>query len=230
MRGASQAGVRGDMVALVDWIVGQVEAALERHGLVENTLIIFTSDNGARPADMDGNTYGHKSCGDWRGYKADIWDGGHREPFVARWPGRIPAGRQSDVLACLGDLFATVAEILGEPLPAGAAEDSFSLLPHLTGAAPTGPVRPDAVHHSGNGLFSFRRGPWKLILGLGSGGFSLPVDEVPAPGGPLGQLYNLADDPQEQHNLWLERPALVAELTHVLERQRYLGHSRPGGN
>ncbi|MBC7235832.1 MAG: arylsulfatase [Chloroflexi bacterium] len=228
IRGASQAGPRGDMVALVDWMVGQVEGALARHGLVENTLILVTSDNGARPADIDGETYGHKSCGDLRGYKADIWDGGHREPLVARWPGHIAPGSESDALVCLGDLLATVAEIVEHPLPPDAAQDSFSMLPHLTGKAPRGPIRPDVVHHSGNGLFSLRRGEWKCIMGLGSGGFSEPRDMEPEPGGPRGQLYQMADDPGEQTNLWLERPDVVAELSAILERYRYLGFSRPG--
>ncbi len=228
MRGASQAGDRGDMVAMVDWMVGQVEEALARHGLTENTLVMVTSDNGARPGDVNGETYGHKSCGDLRGFKADVWDGGHREPFVARWPGHIAPGSESDALVSLGDLAATVAEIVGHPLPPDAAPDSFSMLPHLTGQTPSGPVREDVVHHSGNGLFALRRGDWKCIMGLGSGGFSEPQDAEPLPGGPRGQLYHMNADLQEETNLWLERPDVVAELAATLERYRYLGASRPG--
>ncbi|MFH1086884.1 MAG: arylsulfatase [Chloroflexota bacterium] len=228
MRGQSQAGPRGDMVAMVDWMVGEVERALQRHGLVQNTLIIVTSDNGARLADMDGNDYGHKSNGELRGQKADIWDGGHREPLIARWPGHIQPGSTSDQLACLADLLATVAEIVGEDLPADAAQDSFSLLPALTGRAPVSPVRPDLIHHSGDGLFSLRRGPWKLIVGLGSGGFTEPVHAEPQPGGPRGQLYHMGADQREAENVWLQRPEVVGELLALLERYQAQGYSRPG--
>ncbi|MBN1642165.1 MAG: arylsulfatase, partial [Anaerolineae bacterium] len=122
--GASEAGPRGDMVALVDWMVGQIDAALARHGLVDDTLVIVTSDNGARLTNYDGRDYGHKSNGELRGQKADIWDGGHREPFVARWPQRIAPATTSDQLVCLSDLLATCAEIVDFPLPADSAQDS----------------------------------------------------------------------------------------------------------
>jgi arylsulfatase A len=228
MRGASQAGLRGDMVCLVDWMVGQIDTALARHGLVDNTLIMVTSDNGARLTDFYGNDWGHKSCGDLRGQKADIWDGGHREPFVARWPGHIVPGSESDGLVCLGDLLATCAQVVGYELPADAAQDSFSMLPILTGSQPQGPVREDLIHHSGEGMFSLRRGDWKLIVGLGSGGFSEPKSEEPQPGGPQGQLYNLGTDLQEAGNLWLAHPDVVAEMRALLERYQAQGYTRPG--
>ena len=213
-RGASQAGLRGDMVVVVDHVVGQVLGTLDRLGLADDTLVIFTSDNGARPCDVDGETHGHKSCGDWRGFKADIWDGGHREPFIARWPGRIRPGSVCGQTACLTDLMATVADILGAGLPDGAAPDSVSLLPLLLGGAE--PVRDAIVHHSVDGMFSVRQGPWKLILGLGSGGFSQPRREDPVPNGPEGQLYHMVDDPAETANLWLDRPDIVERLTALL--------------
>lgn len=228
IRGASQAGKRGDMVALVDWIVGQIDAALLRHGIVDDTLLIITSDNGARALDFDGVDYGHKSNGNLRGQKADIWDGGHREPFVARWPGLIPASSECGELACLADLFATCAEVVGYDLPADVAQDSYSLLPALLGRGRSAPIREALVHHSGDGLFSIRQGPWKLVMGLGSGGFSEPVHLEPEPGGPLGQLYHLDEDLVESRNLWSERPDLVARLSGLLERYREQGFSRPG--
>jgi arylsulfatase A-like enzyme len=228
IRGASQAGQRGDMVALVDWMVGQVDEALQRHGIADDTLIIVTSDNGARLLDFDGVDYGHRPNGNLRGQKADIWDGGHREPFIARWPGRIPAGSASDELACLADLMATCADIVGYELPASAAPDSYSLLPALLGQQRDAPLREALVHHSGDGLFSIRRGPWKLIVGLGSGGFSEPVHAEPQPGGPMGQLYHLDDDLVESENLWLQRPDVVGELTALLTRYQQQGYSRPG--
>jgi arylsulfatase A-like enzyme len=227
-RDSSEAGERGDMVTLVDWIVGQIDLALRRHNLVENTLIVVTSDNGARLANYDGRDYGHKSNGELRGQKADIWDGGHREPMVARWPGHIAPGTTRDQLVCLSDLIATCAEIVGYELPASAAQDSYSFLHALLGLRTPAPVRPAVVHHSGDGMFSLRRDRWKLILGLGSGGFSEPKRAEPGPGDPPGQLYDMQSDLQETENQWAERPEIVAELSALLDRYRSDGHSRPG--
>ena len=226
-KGRGQAGPRGDMVCVVDWLVGEVMNTLDRLGVGDNTLLIVTSDNGARPADVDGNTYGHKSCGDWRGFKADIWDGGHREPFIARWPARIKPGTACDETICLADLMTTAAAIVGAELPDDAGEDSYNVLPALLGEKLDAPIREAVVHHSCFGMFSIRQGAWKLILGLGSGGFSQPNQVEPEPAGPQGQLYNLDDDPSETHNLWLERPEIVARLTALLEKYQADGRSRP---
>ena len=228
IQGASEAGERGDMVALVDWMVGQIDDALARHDLQERTLVIVTSDNGARLANYDGRDYGHKSNGDLRGQKADIWDGGHCEPFIARWPGRIAPGTDTDQLTCLSDLVATCADILGVDLPADAGQDSYSFLPALTGAPASGPARDALVHHSGDGMFSLRKGRWKLIRGLGSGGFSEPKHVEPVPGGPQGQLYDMKGDWQEMDNAWLEHPMVVEELSHLLDEVQSQGFSRPG--
>ena len=226
MAGASDAGPRGDMVALVDWVVGQVLDTLDRLGIADETMVIFTSDNGARPADVDGDTHGHKSCGDWRGYKADIWDGGHREPFVVRWPGRVAAGATCDRLICLSDFMATAAEIVGADLPDDAAEDSFSLVPLLEGAGEGEPVRDTVIHHSAGGVFAVRDRRWKLILGTGSGGFTDPKGYPVVPGEGGGQLYDLEGDPAETRNLWDDRPDVVAELTAVLVRAQESGRTR----
>lgn len=238
-RGQSQAGSRGDMVWLVDWMVGKVLDALDRTGLAEDTLILVTSDNGALPGDINRNcakdatdaeerynTYGHKSCGDWRGYKAHIWEGGHREPLVARWPGRVAPGSQSDQLICLTDLMATCAAILGTALPEDAAQDSFNMLDALSGQAAE-PIRDTMIHHSCFGVFSIRKGPWKLIVEtLTSGGWPPPYGAGPEPGSP-GQLYNIEDDPAEQHNLWNDRPDVVAALTALLDQQKAAGRTAP---
>ncbi len=216
--GRSSAGLRGDMVTVVDWMVGEVDAALERCGRRENTLLIVTSDNGARLTCFDGNDYGHRSCGDLRGQKADIWDGGHREPFIARWPARIAPGGVCDEPICLSDLMATCASIVGDPLPSDAGEDSCDILPALCGEPLDAPIREAIVHHSGNGMFSLRQGRWKLIRGLGSGGFSEPRGAEPGPGDPVGQLYDMADDPAEGRNLYAERPEIVERLTAILDR------------
>ncbi len=227
-RGKSDAGPRGDLVWLVDWMVGRVMTALEETGQTENTLIIASSDNGALPGDrirgqqgMAGyNTYGHKSCGDWRGYKAHIWEGGHREPFIARWPGRIEAGSSCGHLACLTDFISACADIVDQPLPDGAAEDSESLLPALLHGDAADPIRSDLIHHSSNGVFSIREGEWKLIVGTeGSGGWPPPSGGGPQEGTP-GQLYHIENDPQESENLWAERPEMVARLARLLETRQ----------
>jgi arylsulfatase A-like enzyme len=236
-RGQSEAGPRGDQVWLVDWMVGQVLDALERTGQAENTLVMVTSDNGALPGDrVRGNgrdvyrTYEHKSCGDWRGYKAHIWEGGHREPLVCRWPGAIPAHTSSGELVCLVDLTATCAAIVGQELPQDCAEDSYNLLPALldpSAASAAAPIRPSLIHHSGTGVFSVRQGDHKLILDtLGSGGWPPPRGGPPEPGTP-GQLYDLGNDPGETDNLWEAQPELAAEMAALVAEQREAGRSRP---
>jgi arylsulfatase A-like enzyme len=215
IKNSSDAGLRGDMIALFDWLVGQVDETLQRLGLAKNTLLIITSDNGAQLTDFYGNSWGHKPNGVLRGQKADIWDGGHREPFVVRWPDVVAPGSHSDQLICLGDLLATCAGITHVELPEGAGPDSQSILPVLYGEE--GPVRETLVHHSADGMFSIRQGQWKLIEGLGSGGFSEPARVKPDHDGPTGQLYNIAQDIVEQNNLWQDKPQIVAEMRALLE-------------
>ncbi len=227
VRGASQAGPRGDMVALFDWVVGQVVNALDRAGVAEHTFVFVTSDNGAMPADVDGNTYGHKSCGEWRGFKGDIWEGGHRVPLIASWPGRVPPGSVCDQTVCLSDLMATAATAAGADLPGDAAPDSCDILPLLLGADLEGPLRGETVHHSWDGYFALRQGPWKAIWGQGSGGFIGRRKVVPAADDPAGQLYNLQRDPTETTDLWEERAAMVDALGAKLEHCKAQERSRP---
>jgi arylsulfatase A-like enzyme len=208
--GRSQAGPRGDMVAVVDDAVASVLALLDELGLAEETLLVATSDNGARLADVDGDTHGHRANGHFRGQKADIYEGGHREPFVARWPGCIPAGSVTGELLGLVDLPATLAAAAGITLPAGAAGDSVDQLALLTAAGPSG--RASLVQHSGRGVFSLRRGPHKLVLGKGSGGFSEPVGRPCDARQHVGQLYDVAVDPGETTDCWDERPEVVRAL------------------
>ncbi|MBC8469392.1 MAG: sulfatase-like hydrolase/transferase [Planctomycetes bacterium] len=234
VKGKSKAGGYGDFVVEVDWTVGQVVKALQRNGLTGNTLIFLTSDNGSpgrtkikRDPYSIIEIYGHYPNGDLRGIKADAWDGGHREPFIARWPGRIPAGTTNDEIICLTDLMATCAAIVGAKLPENAAEDSFNILPALSGHKLNKPIREAIVHHSSIGIFSIRQGKWKLILGLGSGGFTKPQRVEPEPGGPAGQLYNLEDDLAESNNLWSKHPEIVERLTKLLEKYKEQGRTRP---
>jgi arylsulfatase A-like enzyme len=226
MQGKSQAGPRGDMVMVVDWVVGQILETIDRLNLAEDTLLVVTSDNGARPGDVNGNTFGHKSCGDLRGYKADIWDGGHREPLVARWPKVIKPGTISDETICLADMMATIAAITDVELPSNTAEDSFNFLPVLMAESSQQPVREAIVHHSVDGMFSIHQGKWKLILGRGSGGFSEPARIIPGPGEPRGQLYDMETDTAETTNLWDKHPDIVTQLTELLVSYREQGSSR----
>ncbi len=226
MRGKSKGGLREDMVQLVDWVVGRVLDGLERNRILENTLLVLTSDNGARLTNYDGKDYRHKPNGDLRGGKGDIYDGGHREPFVAMWPEVIPAETTSKELLGLSDLFATCAEIVEEELPHDAAEDSRSFFPILRGERPDAPIHDALVHHALDGMFAVRRGPWKLVMGLGSGGFSEPQRYDRQPNGPVGQLYNILDDSRENMNLWNARPDIAGELSKILQRYQESGRSR----
>lgn len=224
--GKSKAGTYGDFVVQVDDTLGRILKAVDQAGIAENTLLIFTSDNGADWKEQDKQRFAHRANANWRGEKADVWEGGHRIPFLARWPSKIQPGTVSAQLGCLTDLMATVAGILEYQLPRNAGEDSYNLLPAYLGQAQS-PIREAVVHHSNDGVFCIRQGSWKLVFGLGSGGFSEPKHEEPKPGGPQGQLYNLESDPGERDNLWLKRPELVKRLTALLDQYKTRGHSRP---
>lgn len=227
LKGKSNAGLREDMVLMVDHLVGRISAALNRNGLTEDTLFIVTSDNGARLVNYDGKDYGHKSNGDLRGGKGDIYDGGHREPLVAMWPKVIAPGTVSDELLSLADLLATCGELVNYDLPADAGEDSFSFFPILRGEKPKEPIHEAVIHHSVDGMFAVRMGPWKMILGTGSGGFSEPRRYEPQNGEPPGQLYNIEDDTRETRNLWNDRPDIVDRFRTILTRYQNDGRSRP---
>ncbi len=228
VKGKSSVGLRGDMILELDWTVGQITQALEQHGLKDDTLVIFTSDNGPDSREIDELAeYGHNNTANLRGIKADIWDGGHRVPYIAAWPGRIPPGTVSDEIIELTDLMATCASIGEIDLPDEAAPDSYDILPALLGESSPAPIREAAIHHSVDGMFSIRQGKWKLVEGLGSGGFSVPRRIEPTPGGPQGQLYNLEDDLYETNNLYQDYPEIVRDLSLLLERYVEQGHSRP---
>ena len=216
-----------DLVIETDAVFGQVLDSLERHGVADNTLVIFTSDNGCAPyvgaAQMEAQ--GHYPSAGFRGYKSDAWDGGHRVPFIARWPGVIEPGSESGHLVCLTDLLATCADFLDEPLPAAAGEDSVSMLPLFRGGAP---IRDHLVHHSITGKFAIRAGRYKLVLAPGSGGWTLNDADAVRAGLPLVQLYDLERDPAERRNLHAEHPAVVRELVARLKRLVAAGRSTPG--
>ena len=227
--GKSKAGIYGDFVVQVDDSIGQVLQALERSGHAGNTLVIITSDNGAHWTPDDKRKFAHRANAQWRGMKADIWDAGHRIPFMVRWPGKVKPGSISNETICLTDFMATAAAVTGVKLPANAGEDSFDISPVLLGKSNGKPIREAIVHHSSLGVFSIRQGPWKLILGLGSGGFSDPKTIEAKAGEATGQLYNLAKDPHESTNLYLQEPDVVKRLAGLLERYKKQGRSRPAG-
>ncbi|NND96559.1 MAG: arylsulfatase [Pirellulaceae bacterium] len=233
--GTSRAGHYGDFVVETDAFVGAILEVLDRTDQANNTLVIFTSDNGGlyhywEPVEADDvrfykvrgrgayvQQFGHQGNAHLRGTKADIWEGGHRVPFLVRWPGKTPAGTTSNELIELTDLMATCAAIVDDDLPDGVASDSRNAMPAFLDAQPNQVVRDFAVHHSLWGVFAIRRGPWKMIPHRGSGGFTFPRDiDVAKVGGPAGQLYHLQDDPAETKNVWDDHPEVVAELQRLL--------------
>ena len=223
-RGQSGAGYYGDFAMHVDAEVGQMLDTMDRLGMTENTLVIFTSDNGAHWPTNDIEAYGHEANLHYRGQKADIWEGGHRVPFIARWPGHIPEGGQNASLLSLTDLLATSAAVVGEALSEGAGEDSYNMLPALLSEQDTG-IRESIINHSLRGMFAMRLGDWKYIEGLGSGGFTRPQEREPEEGESPGQLFNLAADSSETENVYKDHPEIVAQLQELLDRQRDQGYS-----
>jgi arylsulfatase A len=225
----SGAGMYGDFTMMVDAEIGRVLAALDRSGLAEDTLVVFASDNGPVWYEEDMQRFGHASAGGLRGMKSDLWEGGHRVPFIVRWPGRVKAGTVSDQTICFTDLLATLAEVCGVKLPGGAGPDSFSFLPVLEGLQPDDrPIRAPIVIQAGSvaSMMMIRSGDWKLINGLGSGGFSRPNVIKPAPGEPAVQLYNLRADPAETRNLAAQHPDKVDEMIRLLESIRQAKQTR----
>lgn len=228
-QGKSPLGKYGDFVMETDAVLGAISSALEKHGMTANTLVIFTSDNGCSKAAgiPDLARKGHAVSAHLRGSKADIWDGGHRVPFIARWPGRIEPGSTSSQLICLTDLFATVAQITSAPLPKSSAEDSVSFLPALLGK-PIESTRAGVVHHSFSGHFAYRQGKWKLVLARGSGGWSSPKENQVGRAALPGQLYDMQLDPGEKFNLFNSQPRIVKRLLAQLESDVRRGRSTDG--
>lgn len=236
-QGKTQAGPHGDFIHQLDWIVGELLATLEKLGVADNTIVIFTSDNGPEVTSVIHTRadHGHDGARPWRGMKRDSWEGGHRVPFLVRWPGNVKASTTSAQLTSLTDVMATVAAIIGAKLPDNAAEDSFNMLPAWLKEQQS-PIRPYLLQQAfaGHRTLSIRRGEWKYLDHSGSGGnrydnnpglkpFHLPDTTPDAP----GQLYNLATDPGETTNLYEARPEVVAELKAILEQSKMSGRSCP---
>lgn len=221
----SKAGLYGNYVEETDYMIGKVLDALKKNGLESNTLVIVTSDNGSdwKPADIEKTN--HHANYIFKGRKADIYEAGHRVPFIASWPQKIKKASLSNELMCTTDLFATVADIIDQSLPINAAEDSESMLSAFTGIQKA-PIREAIVHHSLAGIFAIRKGEWKLSTELGSGGFTEPRKLEAKSGEAAMTLYNMAEDIEEKHNLYFGKPEIVKELSALLDKYIAEGHSR----
>ena len=242
--GKSKAGPYGDLVHQVDFSLGEIMNALERNGILKNTIVIFTSDNGSPARAGDPHVHGpdfhppgsviskfeHNPNDPWRGMKADIWEGGHRVPMIISWPNSIRQNTSNELISSI-DIMASIATIIGYDLPIQTAEDSWDfselLLGKDKGDTGTTDIREALVHHSSTGKFAIRKGNWKMIPQLGSGGWSKPVVEDASESEADGQLYNLAVDPEETNNLWTEEPEIVQELTLLLEKYRSAQRTAP---
>jgi arylsulfatase A len=229
-QGKSGLNFYADYVMESDACVGAVLDALEKNGLAENTLVVFTSDNGCSPeADIPYLlSHGHDPSAGRRGYKADIFDGGHRIPLIVRWPGRVAAGSRNQEFVCLGDFMATCADLLAAKLPDNTAEDSISFLPLLLGRPGPAP-RETLVESSINGSFGIRQGQWKLAFCADSGGWSSPrPGRDKTDGLPRFQLFDVVADPKEQTNVLDQHPEIVRRLGHLMRDYILTGRSTPG--
>ena len=231
--GQSKGGLYCDWITELDRSVGRILDTLDKMGVADNTLVLFSADNGGvkelkREDLWSTKAYnaGLKTNGDLRGGKHHVWEGGFKVPFLVRWPGHAKAGSVCKEMISLADIMATTAAVVGETLPAAseAAEDSRNILPAILGD-PTKPMREDMIVHSADGVFAIRKGPWKWIEGE-------PVDEIKPAARKAhadefhAQLYNLKDDPAETKDVSAEHPEVVKELTALLNRYRDGGYSR----
>ena len=214
----SPIGDYGDFVIQVDDVVGKVVATLKKMGEWENTILIFSSDNGAYWPEEEIELQHHNSNEGRRGQKGDVWDGGHRIPLVISWPGKIKRPSSYDGLTSLTDLYATFKAFLDQKMGPDEGEDSQSFLPLLHGEA-LKMHRKSMIHQSSGGLFAYREGDWKYIDGLGSGGFTKPSRIESEEGGPAGQLYNMADDPLESENLFMKEEERVQLMKNKLKKE-----------
>lgn len=221
--GKAKAGPYGDFVHQVDWTLGQIMKTLVKKGIAENTIVIFTSDNGSATRAGDPyvhgeeygkrqavvKLYGHNPSYIYRGFKWSIYEGGHRVPFIVRWPGKVKKGSSSDQIICTTDLIATIASITGFELPENSAEDSYSIVTLLTGES-NKVIRETVINHSSGGMFSVRKGKWKLI----------EKDK-----GSDYELFDLDSDPGEKNNVSQQHPEVVQNMSDLLNKNRDDGRS-----
>ncbi|MFP6613010.1 MAG: sulfatase-like hydrolase/transferase [Pirellulales bacterium] len=234
-KGKTKSGPHGDFIFELDYVVGELLATLKQLGVADDTLVIFSSDNGPEVTTtihMRAD-HGHDGARPWRGMKRDNWEGGHRVPMIARWPGRIKSGSTTDQTVCLTDIMATCAAVAGADLQNDAAEDSYNVLPVLLGEKAAQPARKYTLHQTISLALAIRRGEWKYLDHKGSGGnsysrgrlkqFAIADAAADAP----GQLYNLKSDPGERTNLYFEHAEIVRELKTKLNEFKSSGRSAP---
>ncbi|MEW4486495.1 sulfatase-like hydrolase/transferase [Thalassoglobus sp. JC818] len=228
-QGSSGTGLYGDWIHELDMSIGRILDTIEQMNATEETLVIFTSDNGGvlvtegdRP-EAEAYRAGLNCNGDWRGRKHSIYEGGFRVPFLVRWPGHVQAGSICNETVSLVDMYATFSAIIGQPIPANeaVAEDSFNVLPAILGTPHTEPLRPSMIVHSPNGNFAIRSGQWKYVEGQPSP----TLKRVPRKDELHAQLYNLQDDPSEKNNVIDEHPKIAKQLAEHLNQQRTDGRS-----
>jgi len=234
-KGKSGSGPHGDFLFEMDHVVGELTATLESLGVADNTIVIFTSDNGPEVLTtvQMRQDHDHDPARPWRGMKRDNWEGGHRVPLIVRWPGHVPAGSTTSQITSLTDLMATCAAVVRTELPHDAAEDSFNMLPVLLGTQKDQAVRPLLLQQTISLAMAIRQGRWKLLDHTGSGGnnykrqprlqqYLLPESAPDAP----GQLYDLQADPGETRNLYAKHPNIAARLKRLLEQSITSGRTR----
>ncbi len=229
-KGISGISDYADFLIETDWAIGEILKALDDTGQADNTVVIFTCDNGTSPQAKFGvlEAKNVRLRANWRGWKADAYEGGHRVPFIVRWPGHIKPNTRSHETIVLTDIMATCASLLDTPLPANAGEDSVNLMPVLRGAKLKKPLHDIIINHSIKGTFAIRKGQWKLILAPGSGGWSPGPKAKPGEKLPIVQLFDLANDPKEQKNLHAQYPDKLKELAGELAKAFRNGRTTPG--
>ncbi|MGC6426040.1 MAG: sulfatase family protein [Akkermansiaceae bacterium] len=235
-QGKTKFGPHGDFIFQMDWIVGELMKTLKDLGLAENTIVMFGSDNGPEVPTINAMRRDHQHDGakPWRGVKRDQWEGGHRTPFIVKWPGVVKPGSVSDEIVSLTDVFSTCASITGATFPRSAGEDSFDLIQVLKGTQGPEALRPYLLQQTFALKLSIRQGDWKYIDHKGSGGsnyekpgawgmkkYALPDNDPEAP----GQLFNLNDDPGETTNLFSKHPEVVKKLKALLEESKASGRT-----
>ena len=226
-QGKSEAGAYGDFMMETDAHIGSVLDALDRNDLTRDTLVLVTSDNGPETTYRERlKRFGHASAGKLRGGKRDLYEGGHRVPFIVRWPAVTKPAQRSSDLVCQTDVLATIADVVGRELGPDEAEDSVSFLPILQGEQR--PPRPPVIHHSAAGYFAIRHGRWKLNMIRGSGGSLAPRFVEAKPGEPQFELYDLAADLAETNDMAGQEPAVVARLREEINRIVTSGRSNTG--
>jgi arylsulfatase A-like enzyme len=219
-----------DFVLMIDFEVGKILKAIEESGEKENTMVVFTSDNGCSPwADFaDLLKKEHNPSYIFRGHKADLFEGGHHIPCLVQWPAKIKSPHSVAQTVCLNDFMATFASVADYKLQDNEAEDSYNLLPAMLNPGYSKTIREATVHHSINGSFTIRKGDWKLLFAAGSGGWSFPKPGSEEKGLPLIQLYNVKTDPEEKVNVQDQHPREVKEMKELLKRYIENGRSTPG--